>query len=303
MSVGDFLTRHNNKDAKLDGFDVHPMNVIDIPLDYIDAKSNSKKAKSNRKCGSDIALPTELLENSLGHKYQKFIKKDAGDNFDMISAHHKYLLLSDHSAYTEPHEDMSGSNVFYALLTGEKIFHVFPRDPAITKAIRTMTPDEIDNFLTTQNHTVVRITAGQAIFLPGNLVHRVYTIVDSVAFGCNFISEPQMENSLLSILSEKARVERREMEKSNLFINFEMIAAIFIFETLQFHRLTISANETRVRIDLQRKIKIFKNVLNRNGILSTALFHSNLQKQWVKPYSPKFDWDVVTKFYKTGSFV
>ena len=54
-------------------------------------------AKRSEQCGSVVKLPLEVLHYSLGHKYQRFLKV-----FDLIFAHHIYLLLSEAVAYTEP---------------------------------------------------------------------------------------------------------------------------------------------------------------------------------------------------------
>ena len=82
---------------------MHPMNVIKFLQDYKDVDD----AKSSEQCGSVVKLPLEILHYSLGHKYQRFLKV-----FDLISAHHIYLLLSEAVAYTEAQEGMAESNVF-----------------------------------------------------------------------------------------------------------------------------------------------------------------------------------------------
>ena len=308
MSVKDFVKRHKEfpNSELLDGTNVHPMNVIDIPLDYVDV--------DGKKCGSVVTLPTDVLESSLGHKYQKYLKSSIPAHLvDLISAHHKYLLLSEAGALTEPHEDMTGSNVFYALLKGEKVFHVYYRDTEITNAIRTMLPEAFDSFLKNRKHAIVHLYAGQGMIMPGNLVHRVYTIVDSVAIGCNFISEPQMKNALLARQWEREMVDQesskpvqlRELKESNLFFNFEAIAAIYIFECLQYHRLNIPANETEVRTLLIQLIYRMKKITHNTQQAATD-FHaviSSLQQQWVKPFGSLFDWVAVDKFYKSGSFL
>ena len=313
MSVADFLKRHeDNPNSELvEGKNVHPMNVIDIPLDYIEAEGEVSK----RKCGSVINLPTQVLANSLGHKYQTKLK--AGSPLDLISAHHKYLLLSEAGAYTEPHEDMTGSNVFYALLKGEKNFHVYYRNPNLTKMLRTKTPEKFDKILEGPEwrFAKVNVKAGQCVIMPGNLVHRVYTISDSVAIGCNFISEPQMKNALLArswentmVASESSKpIEMREIKESNLFINFPAIAAIFIYEKLQYNRLNIEQNESAAKKELRDFICRFYKIMKQTttGKIEDkkvqdrriAKFLNNLKKECLT-----FDWELIEKFYDTDSF-
>ena len=66
---------------------------------------------------------------------------------------------------------MTGGNVFYAMLTDEKVFHVSRKNNAITKAMRTRTAEAFDSFLKNPRPTDVHICAGQLIIMPGNLVH------------------------------------------------------------------------------------------------------------------------------------
>ena len=93
---------------------------------------------------------------------------------------------------------MTGGNVFYAMLTDEKVFHVSRRNNAITKAMRTRIAEAFDSFLKTPKLTVVHICAEQVIIMPVNLVHTAYTIMESEAIGCNFLSESEMKNSLIT---------------------------------------------------------------------------------------------------------
>lgn len=322
MPVAEFLKRHNdNPHSTLDGKIVHPMNVIDIPLDYIVAadereggsKRRTASYRNSRKCGSVVELPTEVIQSSLGHKYQKFIRRNS---LDLTSAHSKYLLLSEAGAYTEPHEDMSGSNVFYALLAGEKVFHVYYRDQAITEAIRTMCPEKFDKFLSTRKHAVYHVHAGQGMMMPGNLVHRVYTIIDSVAIGCNFLVAPQMKNALRARQWEIATVKNesskplqlKELKESNLFINFEEISAIYIFDILQYYRLNPTQNETVIKKQLKQIIGLYKDIISEKTCKDQCSFFSSLENAWDAKFilhsrAIAFDWNVVEEFVKTGLFM
>ena len=93
---------------------------------------------------------------------------------------------------------MTGGNVFYAMLNYEKDFHVYSRNNAITKAMRTRIAEAFESFLKNPKLTVVQICAEQVIIMPGNLVHSAYTIMESEAIRCIFLSESQMKNSLIT---------------------------------------------------------------------------------------------------------
>ena len=135
--------------------------------------------------------------------------------------------------------------------------------------------------------------------MPGNLVHRVYTVLDSVAVECIFISEPKMKNSLITRQWERSQVctnsknllHMRQLEESNLFYNFEAITGPFFFETLQ-------------AIVLQKKgvavsYKLFQSLMRCGRKLNALL--SSLQKQWIETTGRKFDRRAVQQLFKKGS--
>lgn len=308
------MQRKKDPNAVLDGKNVHPMNVIDIPLDYIKVDVPTTNKAHGKMCGHVITLPKDVLESSLGHRYQEFVVKG---ELDLISAHHKYLLLSGAGAYTDTHEDMSGSNVFYALLAGEKIFHVWNRTEEITEAIRTMTPELFDEFIKNHEYQVVHIKAGECMVMPGNLVHRVWTEKDSVAIGFNYISEPNMMNALKTRMWERWTIDNesqleagmRQLKETNMFYNFEFIAAIHIFELLKELRLNILPSGEQAAIEKLKEIiarfKELKVVYDRSAERDRSFrsIMSTIEKQWTRPSptSHKFNWTTVEKFYNTGS--
>lgn len=135
MTLENFLAFHQDAELALEGKNVHPMNVIDIPLDYLTQERHIKSARKLTDTardkrttmlaplvGSVIKIPGEVTKSSLGHLYEKFVTKSVNCSIlDFTKAHSKYLLLSEILAFTDWHEDMTSSAVFYILLTGNYI--------------------------------------------------------------------------------------------------------------------------------------------------------------------------------------
>lgn len=46
------------------------------------------------------------------------------------------------------------------------------------------------------------VTAGMALVMPANVIHLVETVVDSVAFGCNFIDEAHLPDAIDAVREE-----------------------------------------------------------------------------------------------------
>ena len=70
----------------------------------------------------------------------------------------------------------------------------------------------------------VRITAGQLLLIPGGWIHGVYTPIDSVAVGGNFLHEYNVE---MQIKCHTLELEA-ETPKQFLFPNFDGLRASFL---------------------------------------------------------------------------
>jgi F-box/leucine-rich repeat protein 10/11 len=106
-----------------------------------------------------------------------------------------YLLLTQAGAITMTHIDFSNTTVCYILLRGCKIFYfVRPtaRNLKLYKAylkLRHKRPNivfETHAGLEGGSYKVV-VTENQAIFIPPNFIHMVYTIADSVVIAFNIL--------------------------------------------------------------------------------------------------------------------
>ncbi|KAI6646658.1 Lysine-specific demethylase 7B-like [Oopsacas minuta] len=105
----------------------------------------------------------------------------------------KYCLMSVKGSYTDFHIDFGGSSVWYHPIKGKKIFYIIePTDTNIKKYERwssshyqsnTFFGDIVDRCYQCE------INAGETMFIPTGWIHAVYTPIDSIVFGGNYLTK------------------------------------------------------------------------------------------------------------------
>lgn len=103
----------------------------------------------------------------------------------------KYCIMSMKDSYTDFHIDFGGTSVWYHIFSGEKHFFLIRPTPGNLSLYERWTR------LATQSETFLgdmvdkcyklRLKAGQTVFIPTGWIHAVYTPVNSVVFGGNFL--------------------------------------------------------------------------------------------------------------------
>ncbi|KAH9285213.1 Lysine-specific demethylase 7A [Echinococcus granulosus] len=107
----------------------------------------------------------------------------------------KYCLMSMAGSYTDFHIDFGGSSVWYHVLWGEKIFYVTPPRRPYLEAYwswnglfdnrHVFYPDTREPQIPVAR---LHLKAGETVLLPSGWIHAVYTSVDSLVFGGNFLT-------------------------------------------------------------------------------------------------------------------
>nr|CDS21606.1 phd:f box containing protein [Echinococcus granulosus] len=107
----------------------------------------------------------------------------------------KYCLMSMAGSYTDFHIDFGGSSVWYHVLWGEKIFYVTPPRRPYLEAYwswnglfdnrHVFYPDTREPQIPVAR---LHLKAGETVLLPSGWIHAVYTPVDSLVFGGNFLT-------------------------------------------------------------------------------------------------------------------
>lgn len=126
-----------------------------------------------------------------------------------------YCLMGTAGSYTDFHADFGGSSVWYHVVRGEKIFlvieptaenlAVYEQWHRVGSPLTTFLPDlyakrdAADGRDLRARPTVRRfsVTSGQTLFLPSGWIHAVFTPVDSLVFGGNFLHSYHIDSQLL----------------------------------------------------------------------------------------------------------
>jgi len=111
-----------------------------------------------------------------------------------------YCLMGVAHAWTDWHIDFAGSSVYYHVLRGAKVFYFIRPTPSNLAAYErwsgtdmqsnTWLGDMVDEV------TKVELTAGNTMIIPTGWIHAVYTPVDTLVFGGNFLHSYNMATQL-----------------------------------------------------------------------------------------------------------
>ncbi|KAF5365765.1 hypothetical protein D9758_003174 [Tetrapyrgos nigripes] len=116
-------------------------------------------------------------------------KKGKGNLYPKVQL---YCLMGVEGAWTDWHIDFAGSSVYYHIVSGSKVFYFIKPTPANLAAYERWSGTEV------QNHTwlgdmvdgdVLKVTlvGGNTMIIPTGWIHAVYTPVDTLVFGGNFL--------------------------------------------------------------------------------------------------------------------
>lgn len=108
-----------------------------------------------------------------------------------------YCLTSTAGCYTDFHIDFGGSSVWYHVISGEKIFLLLPPSPKNVKLYEQWLCcanqgdifflDMQDGENRPEQCNKVILKQGQTFIIPGGWIHAVYTPIDSIVLGGNFL--------------------------------------------------------------------------------------------------------------------
>uniref|UniRef100_A0A671VNP0 [histone H3]-dimethyl-L-lysine(36) demethylase n=1 Tax=Sparus aurata TaxID=8175 RepID=A0A671VNP0_SPAAU len=103
----------------------------------------------------------------------------------------KYCLMSVEGCYTDFHIDFGGTSVWYHILRGSKVFWLIPPTPQNLELYENwvLSGKQGDVFLGDRASECQRIELKQGctFIIPSGWIHAVYTPVDSMVFGGNFL--------------------------------------------------------------------------------------------------------------------
>ncbi|XP_076255197.1 lysine demethylase 2 isoform X2 [Rhynchophorus ferrugineus] len=112
----------------------------------------------------------------------------------------KYCLMSVKGCYTDFHVDFGGTSVWYHILKGCKVFWLIPPTEHNIDLYERwcLSGKQSDIFFgdTVEKCGRIVLQAGNTFFIPTGWIHAVYTPVDSLVFGGNFLHSFGIEKQL-----------------------------------------------------------------------------------------------------------
>ncbi|CAJ0929036.1 unnamed protein product, partial [Mesorhabditis belari] len=128
-----------------------------------------------------------------------------------------FCLIGMAGSYTDFHIDFGGSSVYYHIFRGKKIFYVSPPTDKALALYHTYLKDyqnhEIwlgDALLKESSLFRIEVEEGYTLLIPAGWIHAVFTPVDSIVFGGNFLHRCNISMQLrINDIEEDANVEEK----------------------------------------------------------------------------------------------
>ncbi|KAF7273696.1 hypothetical protein GWI33_013608 [Rhynchophorus ferrugineus] len=182
----------------------------------------------------------------------------------------KYCLMSVKDSYTDFHIDFGGTSVWYHVLKGEKIFFfVKPTQANLTLYSQWMTStNQSETFFGDQVDQCFKchVRQGQTMLIPTGWIHAVYTPVDSLVFGGNFLHSYNINMQLSCYeIERKTKTDRKYLYPNFIAINF--FAATKLLEDI-------------IKINLTGTSRAPDNLLVGLKALQQAIKHWNNEKDY-----------------------
>lgn len=126
----------------------------------------------------------------------------------------KYCLMSIAGCYTDFHVDLGGTSVWYHLLRGQKMFWLIPPTQTNLKAFEnwTLSGKQGEVFFGDMVEKCGRciLNPGNTFLIPSGWIHAVYTPVDSLVFGGNFLHPFALERQIkIAQIEETLKVPQK----------------------------------------------------------------------------------------------
>ncbi|XP_062852370.1 lysine (K)-specific demethylase 2Aa isoform X3 [Trichomycterus rosablanca] len=123
----------------------------------------------------------------------------------------KYCLMSVQGCYTDFHVDFGGTSVWYHILRGGKVFWLIPPTPPNLELYENwvLSGKQGDTFLGDRATDCQRIELkqGYTFIIPSGWIHAVYTPVDTLVFGGNFLHSFNISTQLnIYSIEDRTRV-------------------------------------------------------------------------------------------------
>uniref|UniRef100_A0A672I9Z6 [histone H3]-dimethyl-L-lysine(36) demethylase n=1 Tax=Salarias fasciatus TaxID=181472 RepID=A0A672I9Z6_SALFA len=180
----------------------------------------------------------------------------------------KYCLMSVEGCYTDFHVDFGGTSVWYHVLRGSKVFWLIPPTPQNLQLYEdwVLSGKQGDVFLGDRASDCQRmeLQRGCTFIIPSGWIHAVYTPVDSLVFGGNFLHSFNVPTQLdICSIEDRTRVPG----KFRFPFYYEMCWYVldrYVFSltgtsylTPEFQKLSLGIGESR-RVDIHTVLRVHR---------------------------------------------
>ncbi|XP_071755132.1 lysine (K)-specific demethylase 2Aa isoform X1 [Centroberyx gerrardi] len=172
---------------------------------------------SHTKLENLVKRPTTVdLIDWVDNMWPRHLKERQRDSTNSITVMQypkvqKYCLMSVQGCYTDFHIDFGGTSVWYYILRGCKVFWLIPPTPQNLELYENwvLSGKQGDVFLGDRASDCQRIELKQGFtfIIPSGWIHAVYTPVDTLVFGGNFLHSFNIPTQLnISNIEDRTRV-------------------------------------------------------------------------------------------------
>ena len=151
------------------------LNVISLEISHTTLGAQVKRPR--------LVRDLDWVDNAWPHN-----QKTSSTDYPKVQT---YCLMSVAESFTDFHIDFGGTSVYYHVLSGAKMFYFIRPTPSNLRAYErwSASPDQAGRFLADEVKECyeVHITAGNTMIIPTGWIHAVYTPVDSVVIGGNYL--------------------------------------------------------------------------------------------------------------------
>ncbi|KAF5387004.1 hypothetical protein D9615_001759 [Tricholomella constricta] len=138
---------------------------------------------------ADMILPPKIVRDlDWVENYWPSTRKGKGHVYPKVQL---YCLMGVTDAWTDWHIDFAGSSVYYHILRGSKIFYFIRPTPDNLAAYERWSGTELQNYSWLGDMVdevfKVELNQGNTMIIPTGWIHAVYTPVDTLVFGGNFL--------------------------------------------------------------------------------------------------------------------
>ncbi|EGT59437.1 hypothetical protein CAEBREN_04858 [Caenorhabditis brenneri] len=164
-----------------------------------------------------------------------------------IPRYEKYIIFSQAGAYTDLHIDLAGSGVFYYVHTGQKIIY-FAEPTEENLKLYTQLEMQKKNLWSCDESILrrfqrIEVNAGEMVLIPPGFLHMVYTPIDSLVFGGNFLTETFLPLHFKMVVLEETCQKMKHLSKTQMFKEFDEF--MFLYLEKNYLKLMLASEHSR----------------------------------------------------------